>query len=248
MTWQVAVAMAKDDRIVCRAAAGRLLATAAPVALVAVTAHTRAEMRAESSSREVENATSSHSMTAVARAADVGHYGYLKGDDRDCGGDCSRSVDWWRRRLLITHGPSLYGPLQLNRSLRQLSGRVSAEASAQAQLFATCAPLHSCALRQLVRLEPQLGAWWSVMANARSLVRCRLRSRCTRPCPMARRRPHRRTRHARSAPSAPRPRPPRATPTRATHRTTPRIPLDSHARALVPRPHRSTGTFGRHPC
>ena len=134
------------EDVACRATARRLLAAAAPAALAALTPHATVEVGGENATEESSAAS-------------------------EPGG-----AEWWRRRLLTSHEQTAYGPLQLQRTLRLLSGRVPSDATSHARLLATCGSAYPLQLRELVRVEPQLGAWWSVMEAARNLVNSRLRS------------------------------------------------------------------------
>ena len=188
---QVASAALGSEEMLCRGAARRLLAAAAPVALMALTPHAKVEVRAESGrglgvgaaepaggvaavvvtgndGAAVSTATTGTSTSTASSNHSSQDHGSSFGD--------GHTSEWWRRRLLTSHGPSAYGPLQLQRTLKLLSGRVPADAAAHARIFVACAAAHSPPLRALLGIEPQLGAWWSVMEAARSLVNSRLRS------------------------------------------------------------------------
>ena len=98
-----------------------------------------------------------------------------------------RLTSAWRHHVARSAAPVAYGPLQLQRTLRLLSGRAplplappplarANHAASHARLLVTCGSSQPAALRSMVAAEPQLGAWWSAFEASRFLVNSRLRS------------------------------------------------------------------------
>jgi len=169
---QVAAAALVAEDAPCRTAARSLLSSAAPTALAALTPHSTVTIGAQS-----DVASAAAAAPGVTGAGGGGGAGGGAGGGDGGGSDDSGGAAWWRWRLLTSHAPPLYSPLHLQRTLRLLSGRVPADATSHARLFAACCAASQPALRALVRAEPQLGAWWSAMEAARCLVNSRLRVR-----------------------------------------------------------------------
>ena len=170
----------------CRDAARALLASAAPAALIALSPHARVGHKGD-----VLNELTATTTTAVAAAAAVAATtatGTGAAQAPAMAGttaltpntESASSTDsaWWRRRLLTSPPPQGYGPLQLQRTLKLLAGRarLANDAVAHARLLVACGIAHPPQLHRLISVEPQLGAWWSVMEAARTLVYHRLRS------------------------------------------------------------------------
>ena len=86
------------------------------------------------------------------------------------------TAERWRRQLLTSEPLAAFGPIQLQRLLKILSGRAANQPNALSRLFQLCASHETASQRQVLRALPQLADWWAGLEGARFLVVARLRS------------------------------------------------------------------------
>ena len=125
-----------------QAGAYRLLALCAPAALGAINPH-----------------------------APFGTYSRTRGlhENAEQGATRGSAAERWRRKVLSTPLPG-YGPLQLLRTLKLLSGKAAQPfAPAHARLFSICAVSQPGQLRELIATVPQLGSWWAGLEASRQV-------------------------------------------------------------------------------